>query len=222
MCTEITHCFFSSLPFSALHAATGCVQMCPPFLNTHKLFILSWAAPYLTNSLCCCSVFSFSHCTKFVCRLGSWQWQNPAHAWRNPPDWWRNHCSTKSQLVLTVHHPLGLLLHLLALDCATHTAWWICPITGVAWVVCGDNAWELLACVSGSKASSCITSLCFNFTQALYIEPPTIWTSRQDIWSRPYLLEVGRWPDAEPSRGRIRTMENLSHELGLLDLACLV
>lgn len=58
-----------------------------------------------------------------------------------------------AQLVFTTRHPLSLLLHILALGCATHTAWWVCPITGIARVVCGGSTWELLACVAGSKPS---------------------------------------------------------------------
>lgn len=97
-----------------------------------------------------------------------------------------------AQLVFTTRHPLGLLLHILALGCATHTASWVCPITGGTQVVHGGSMMELLACVSGSKPSCCIISLCFSLTQALCTGPAMTWTSRWDVWSRPDFLELGR------------------------------
>lgn len=59
-----------------------------------------------------------------------------------------------AQLVLTMHHPLVLLLHILALGCAVHTAWWVCPIIGAAWVVCGGNTWELVYLGQNPAAAS--------------------------------------------------------------------
>lgn len=122
-------------------------------------------------------------------------------------------------LVFTTHHPLGLLLHWWALGCATHTAWWCCHASQVLHGLC---VVELLARVSGSKPSCYIIRLCFSLIQALYRGTAMTWTSRWDLWSRPDLLELERWPEAGASMGRIRMVENLPHEMGLLDSPSLV
>lgn len=58
---------------------------------------------------------------------------------------------------------------------------------------------------------------CFSLTQALCIGPAMIWTSRVGQTSQNW--EGGLRLD---KTNRNRAMENLSHGMGCLDLACLV
>lgn len=205
----------ASLPTPS-QLSTGCVQMCPSFLNTHKIFLNLWAAPYLMQAivlLLCVLLWSWY---KIPLKDGLVTEQNPGHAWRNPPDGWRNLCSTKCSAVIHCASSLGFIAsHIGSQLCYPHRIMALphhrCCRSYVWWWHLGDTNVYL------GQTPAAASFFCFSLTQALCIGPAMIWTSRVGQTSQNW--EGGLRLD---KTNRSRAMENLSHGMGCLDLACLV